>query len=84
VCVNSCPDSAHPKSNWLGWAASLAKGLNCLPARIALQWRMPKLTRRRSVDAPDECWHVYYGDVLDWDDRDPIWQSNDTKRLGFR
>jgi len=21
------------------------------------------LTRRRSRDAPDECWHVYYGDV---------------------
>ena len=24
---------------------------------------MPALTRRRSLDAPDECWHVYYGDV---------------------
>jgi hypothetical protein len=24
---------------------------------------MPELTRRRSLDAPDECWHVYYGDV---------------------
>jgi hypothetical protein len=24
---------------------------------------MPKLTRRRSLDAPDECWHVFYGDV---------------------
>jgi hypothetical protein len=24
---------------------------------------MPDLTRRRSPDAPDECWHVYYGDV---------------------
>jgi hypothetical protein len=24
---------------------------------------MPALTRRRSPDAPDECWHVYYGDV---------------------
>jgi hypothetical protein len=24
---------------------------------------MPELTRRRSPDAPDECWHVYYGDV---------------------
>jgi hypothetical protein len=24
---------------------------------------LPKLTRRRSLDAPDECWHVYYGDV---------------------
>jgi hypothetical protein len=24
---------------------------------------MPELTRRRSPDAPDECWHVYYCDV---------------------
>src|SRR5258708_38714138 len=24
---------------------------------------MPDLTRRRSPDAPDECWHVFYGDV---------------------
>jgi hypothetical protein len=24
---------------------------------------MPALTRRRSADAPDECWHVFYGDV---------------------
>jgi hypothetical protein len=30
-------------------------------------WRfnggMPALTRRRSKDAREECWHVYYGDV---------------------
>jgi hypothetical protein len=24
---------------------------------------MPELTRRRSLESPDECWHVYYGDV---------------------
>jgi hypothetical protein len=24
---------------------------------------MPELTRRRSPDAREECWHVYYGDV---------------------
>ena len=24
---------------------------------------MPELTRRHSLDASDECWHVYYGDV---------------------
>jgi hypothetical protein len=24
---------------------------------------MPELTRRRSPDAPEECWHVYYCDV---------------------
>jgi hypothetical protein len=24
---------------------------------------MPALTRRRSPDAREECWHVYYGDV---------------------
>src|SRR6267143_974709 len=25
---------------------------------------MPELTSRRSTDAREECWHVYYGDVL--------------------
>jgi len=29
----------------------------------ALQWRMPALTRRRSTDAREERWHIYYGDV---------------------
>jgi hypothetical protein len=24
---------------------------------------MPELTRRRDPEAPDECWHVYHGDV---------------------
>jgi len=24
---------------------------------------MPELTRRRSLDASEECWHVYYGNV---------------------
>jgi hypothetical protein len=24
---------------------------------------MPALTRRRDLEAADECWHVYYGDV---------------------
>jgi hypothetical protein len=24
---------------------------------------MPALTRRRDLEATDECWHVYYGDV---------------------
>jgi hypothetical protein len=24
---------------------------------------MPTLTRRRDLEAQDECWHVYYGDV---------------------
>ena len=24
---------------------------------------MPELTRRRSTDAREECWHIYYGDV---------------------
>jgi hypothetical protein len=24
---------------------------------------MPTLTRRRSPDAREECWHIYYGDV---------------------
>ena len=36
-----------------------------LPIRSggALIAPMPALTRRRSTDAPDECWHVFYGDV---------------------
>jgi len=29
----------------------------------ALHWRMPALARRRSTDAHEECWHIYYGDV---------------------
>jgi hypothetical protein len=29
----------------------------------ALIASMPELTRRRSPDAPDECWHIHYGDV---------------------
>jgi hypothetical protein len=24
---------------------------------------MPELTRRRSTDAPEECWHIYFGDI---------------------
>ena len=24
---------------------------------------MPELTRRRSLESPDECWHIYNGDV---------------------
>jgi hypothetical protein len=24
---------------------------------------MPELSRRRSLDALEECWHIYYGDV---------------------
>jgi len=36
---------------------------DCLGPRGALQYHMPELTRRRNPDAPEECWHVYYGDV---------------------
>jgi hypothetical protein len=25
--------------------------------------RMPQLTRRRDPEAPEECWHIYFGDV---------------------
>ena len=42
--------------------AAEARG-DCRPALAALQWGMPELTRRRSLESPDECWHVYYGDV---------------------
>jgi hypothetical protein len=24
---------------------------------------MPELTRRRSPDTPEECWHIYWGDI---------------------
>jgi hypothetical protein len=36
---------------------------NCVAPRSALEWRMPKLSRRRDPEAREECWHVYYGDV---------------------
>src|SRR5260370_22621852 len=35
----------------------------CLPVLIALQCGMPELTRHRSTEAREECWHIYYGDV---------------------
>jgi hypothetical protein len=34
-----------------------------MPSRLRFNRRMPALTRRRNLDAPDECWHVFYGDV---------------------
>jgi hypothetical protein len=34
-----------------------------LPARSARSWAMPELMRRRSPDAREECWHIYFGDV---------------------
>jgi hypothetical protein len=43
---------------------------------------MPALTRRRSPDAPDECWHVYYGDVRVGTDRDPHRPCRQIVRLG--
>jgi hypothetical protein len=36
---------------------------DCSHIRTALQWRMPQLIRRRSTDAREECWHIYYGDL---------------------
>jgi hypothetical protein len=36
---------------------------NCLRGGPALQWRMPELTRRRSPDAREGCWLIFYGDV---------------------
>ena len=33
------------------------------PFRLRLNAAMPELTRRRSPDSRDECWHVFYGDV---------------------
>jgi hypothetical protein len=34
-----------------------------LDGRSAEPWAIPALTRRRDLEAQDECWHVYYGDV---------------------
>ena len=36
-----------------------------LPAALdrALMGHMPELTRRRYPEAPEECWHIYYGDI---------------------
>jgi hypothetical protein len=39
---------------------SVAIARNCRPR---FNSTMPELTRRRSPDAREECWHVYYGDV---------------------
>jgi hypothetical protein len=50
-----------PPSNTAGTIHS-ARAI-CLPPSIALQWRMPELTRRRSPEAREECWHVYYDDA---------------------
>ncbi len=52
--------AALPASGSKG--AADARG-DCLSALAALQSGMPELIRRRSPDAPEECWHVYYGDV---------------------
>jgi hypothetical protein len=43
--------------------ASGSKRGDCLSAVATLQWRMSELTRRRSLESPDECWQVFYGDV---------------------
>jgi hypothetical protein len=40
--------------NWSASSRSLLPRFNV---------RMPELTRRRSEHHPQECWHVYYGDV---------------------
>jgi hypothetical protein len=43
--------------------ARCADSSACLAPRLALQWRMPELTRRRSSDHRHQCWQVYYGDI---------------------
>jgi len=43
---------------------------------------MPELTRRRSNDAREECWHVYYGDVLAGTIPDPQRQTRMMKIRG--
>ena len=50
----------------LGVAPPLIKELNCLRAgagNILIKPPHKFFTRRQSTDAPEECWHVYYGDV---------------------
>jgi hypothetical protein len=44
-------------------SGGLKRGAIAGPPFAALQSGMPELTRRCAPDAPDECWHIYYGDV---------------------
>ena len=43
---------------FLCWVCRIA-----CPLRSRLNARMPALTRRRNLEAPDECWHIFFGDV---------------------
>jgi len=54
---------ASVRNSFPSWAVSLL--IVELPARLdhALMAPMPGLTRRRNLEAPDECWHIFYGDV---------------------
>jgi hypothetical protein len=40
-----------------------ARRLIACPLSPRFNARMPELTRRRSADAPQECWHIYWGDI---------------------
>jgi len=37
---------------------------------------MPELTRRRSAEAREECWHIYYGDIHAGTIAIRTWQSS--------
>jgi len=62
------------QSNSAGWQIpATGSGFGCVQAQpvgrfahrcsVRFNRAMPELTRRRSPDAPDECWRVWYGDV---------------------
>jgi hypothetical protein len=40
-----------------------ARRLIACPSGSRFNSAMPALTRRRNPEVPDECWHVYHGDV---------------------
>ena len=52
----------------------------CLALRPALQCRMPELTRRRSPDHREECWHIYYGDIYADTITERVGNPHDTDR----
>jgi hypothetical protein len=41
----------------------LARRLIASPPRSRFNSKMPELTRCRNPEAPEECWHIYYGDA---------------------
>ena len=57
------PSTNGPSPDPLSWGHFFWGTGRLTAARVALINVMPQLTRRRNLEARDECWHVYYGDV---------------------